>query len=303
MKQPDYLEIYPSEVAARKIGNHLDKMMELKPRVYRKTILRYTKLAYLLLECVKKIVELLQSNEMKSAMLLSSENSEFQELMSDFDTEQIDELRNSVDDLGNLINKTPSKEVKSLARDTMKQYRTVFGQAANVDYGYVEVNECGDLLNYWITRRFSDFNPNFKYSINQLPVWATYIVIAYGKYHSVGQSNVFVQEFREWCDSLDTDLSNCWALPYNVFNMTRVIDPKNFTLDAMVIYDILVNGCLYQLIDGKNKIPMDSSYIAKLVKEYHPEYAHEVRTRFTKQNELIEIVHLRSTTALVEESL
>ena len=134
MKQPDYLEIYPSEVAARKISAHLDKMMELKPRVYRKTILRYSKLAYLLLECVKKIVELLQSNEMKSAMLLSSENSEFQELMSDFDTEQIDELRNSVDDLGNLINKTPSKETKSLVKEAMKQYRTVFRQASFNDF-------------------------------------------------------------------------------------------------------------------------------------------------------------------------
>lgn len=303
MKQPDYLEIYPSEVAARKISAHLDKMMELKPRVYRKTILRYSKLAYLLLECVKKIVELLQSNEMKSAMLLSSENSEFQELMSDFDTEQIDELRNSVDDLGNLINKTPSKETKSMASETMKQYRTVFHQASLLNFGYVEVNECGQLLDYWLSHRFSGYNPNFKYSVTQIPTWATYIVIAYGKYHSNGNANAFVQDFKQWCDSLDSDLGNCWALPFRVFNMTKVVDPNNFTLDAMVIYDILINGCLYQLIDGKNKVPMDSSYIAKLVKDNHPEYVHEVRTRFTKQNELIDIVHLRSTTESTEEAL
>lgn len=303
MKQPDYLEIYPSEVAARKISRHLDKMVEVKPRVYRKTILRYRKLAYLLLECVTKIVRMLQSDEMQAAMLLSSENTEFQELVSDFDMEQIDELRNSVDDLGNLIDKKPSAESKKIASEALKQYRSVFKQAANYDFGYFEVNDCAKLLDYWVTRRFSGFNPNFKYQIKQLPIWATFIVIAYGKYHATGNAVTFVTEFKAWCDSLDSDISNCWALPYNVFNMTRVIDPSNFTLDAMVIYDILVNGCLYQLIDGKNKIPMDSSYIAKLVKEYHPELAHEVRTRLNKQQDIIATVNLRPTDEVEEDAL
>lgn len=291
MKQPkDYLEIYPSEVAARKISKHLDKMAERRPRVYRKTLLRYKKLAYLLIECVTKIVRMLQSE-----LLLSSESTEFQELVSDFDTEQIDELRNSVDDLGTLVDRQPSVESRRIAGDTLRQYKDVFNQAASMDFGYTEVNECAQMLNYWISRRFSGFNPNFKYQIKQLPIWATFIIIAYGKYHEVGETITFVNAFKEWCDNLDEDTSNCWALPYNVFNMTKVIDPSNFTVDAMIIYDILVNGCLYQLIDGKTKIPMDSSYIAKLLKEYCPDKAYAVRTRFNKQQELIESLALHST--------
>ena len=295
-QQKNYLEIYPSEVAARKISKHLDKMAEKKPRVYRKTLLRYKKLAYLLIECVTKIVRMLQSE-----MLLSSEDAEFQELVSDFDTEQIDELRNSVDDLGNLVEKNPSTESKRIAGETIRQYKDVFAQAAGQDFGYTEVNECAQMLNYWISRRFSGFNPNFKYQIKQLPIWATFVIIAYGKYHAVGQSIKFVSDFKKWCDGLDDDTSNCWALPYNVFNMTKVIEPSNFTVDAMVIYDILVNGCLYQLIDGKTKIPMDSSYIAKFIKEYCPDKAHAVRTRFTKQQELIEALALHSTKDIAEE--
>lgn len=294
MKQPEYLEIYPSEVAARKINKHLDKMIKVKPRVYRKTLLRYKQLASLLLECVSKIVKMLQSE-----MLLSSGDAEFQELASDFDMEQIDELRASVDNLGNLIDKQPSQESRKIAGETIKLYKETFKQASDTDFGYVEANECAELINYWITKRFSGFNTNFKYQIKQLPVWATFIIIAYGKYHAMGFSNKFVAEFKQWCDSLDADVSNCWALPYNVFNMTKVIDPSNFTVDAMIIYDILIDGCLYKLLEAK--IPMDSAYIAKLVKEYHPDRAHEVRTRFTKQKELISELNLRPTNTLEEE--
>lgn len=295
MKQPDYLEIYPSEVAAKKINKHLDKMLDIKPRVYRKTLVRYKALAQLLLECVTKIVRMLQSE-----ILLSSENTEFQELISDFDVEQIDELKDSVDNLGNLIEKKPSAESKKLAGDTLKKYKEVFSQAAVYDFGYSEVNACAGLLNYWIIHRFSGVNPNFKYQIKQLPIWATFIVIAYGKYHAIGYSVKFVEEFKHWCDQLDSDNSNCWALPYNVFNMTKTIDANNFTLDAMVIYDILINGCLYQLVD--EKIPMESSYIARLVKDYHPEDTHIVRTRFTKQDELIETLCLQPTAELTEDN-
>ena len=160
MKQPEYLEIYPSEVAARKISKHLDKMIEVKPRVYRKTLLHYRQLAYLLLECVTKIIRMLQSE-----MLLSSEDTEFQELVSD------------IDDLGCLVDEQPNQETKRLVGDTLKQYRSVFKQASEYDFGYREVNECAELLNYWILHRFSGFNPNFKYQIKQLPIWATFIVI------------------------------------------------------------------------------------------------------------------------------
>lgn len=298
MQRTKYLEIYPSEVAARKISKHLDKMAEIRPRVYQKTLLRYRKLAHVLIECVTKIVCMLQSET-----LLSSDDAEFQELVSDFNIEQIDELRDSVDALGNLVDRAPSQELKKLSNDTLKLYKTIFKQAATFDFGYVEVNECANLLNCWIIHRFSGYNPNFRYQIKQLPIWATFIVIAYGKYHSLGQSLTFSQEFKTWCEEIDMDNNNCWALPYKVFNMIKTIEPDNFTLDALVIYDILVSNCFYQLLDGAKgvKIPMDSSFIAKLVKTHRPELAHDVSTRFTRQNELIEALSLCPTVDVEEE--
>ena len=292
MKQPDYLEIYPSEVAARKISRHLDKMIATKPRVYRKTLLRYKKLAYLLLECVTKIVRMLQSE-----MLLSSSDTEFDELGSNIDVEQIDELRDSVDNLGNLIEKKPSNEIKKLTGETLRTYREVFNQATQHDFGYIEVNECAGLLDYWMIHRFSGINPNFKFQIKQLPVWASFIVIAYGRYHSLGYTQKFVEDFKLWCDSLDDDDSNCWALPYNIFSMTKVIDPGNFTIDAMVIYDLLIDGSLYQLMDIK--VPMNSAFIVKFLKDYRPDTEHDVRTRFIKQNNLIEKIGLHSSEELL----
>lgn len=293
LKHPEYLEIYPSEVAAKKISKHLDSMIKIKPRVYRKTLMRYKKLAYVLLDCVTKIIKMIQSE-----MLLSSNSAEFQELVSDFDIEEIDELRDSVDSLGNLVEKKSSPESRKLAGDTIKLYKAVFHQAAQHDFGYFEVNDCAKLLDYWISHRFSGFNTNFKYQIRQLPVWATFIVIAYGKYRSVGQATQFITDFKSWCDELDDDVSNCWALPYNVFNMTKIIDPSNFTVDAMIIYDLLIEGSLYTLVD--TKIPMDPAYVAKSVKEYRPDKSYEVRMRFTKQTELIESLCLHSTATGME---
>jgi hypothetical protein len=296
MQRQKYLEIYPSEVAARKINKHLDKMAECKPRVYQKTLLRYKNLAYLLLECVTKILRMLQSE-----VLLSSTNTEFQELASSFDMEQIDELRDSIANLGELVEKKPSPDNARIAGETIKQYKNVFSQGASCNFGYVEVNECAQLMQYWISHRFSGFNPNFKYQIKQLPIWASYVVIAYGKYHAIGETDTFVTEFKNWCDGLDDDISNCWALPYNVFNMTKIIDASNFTVDAMVIYDILVNGCFYQLTDNKVKIPMDPSFIVKLLKEHRPDLAYTVRTRIAKQSELVETLGFRPISDDVEE--
>ena len=294
MQRKDYYEIYPSEVAARKISKHLDNLIEDKPRVYRKTLLRYKKLAYLLLECVTKIVRMLQSE-----LLLSSSDSEFQELSTDFDLEQFDELRESVDNLGNLMDRTDSADARRLAADTLKTYKAVFNRATTIDFGYIEANECAGLLDYWMTRRFSGTNTNFKFQIKQLPIWATFIIIAYGKYRSIGHKVKFMTEFKTWCDSLEGDDTNCWALPYTVFNMTKTIDPNNYTIDAMVIYDILINGCLYQLMDIK--IPMDSAYIANRIRDYYPEYTMEVRTRFNHQQKLIDQLHLCPSCDVEEE--
>ena len=271
-------------------------MLSVKPRVYRKTLLRYKVLAQLLLECVIKIVRMLQSE-----VLLSSSNAEFQELSTEFDTEQIEELKDSVTNLGNLIEKKPSSENRKIAGETLSTYKAVFNEAADHDFGYAEANECAKLLDYWIRRRFSGFNPNFKYQIKQLPIWATYIIVAYGKYHSVGGTIKFTNDFKTWCDELDNDASNCWALPYSIFSMTKDFNPNNFTLDSMVIYDILINGCLYKLMDIK--IPMDSFYIAQAIKTYRPENSHDVITRFTKQRVLAETLNLHPTDAAEEDDV
>ena len=296
MQRQKYLEIYPSEVAARKISKHLDKMAEIKPRVYQKTLLRYKNLAYLLIECVTKIVKMLQSET-----LLSSSNSEFQELVSDFDVKQLEELKASVDNLGTLVDKTNTSDSKRIAGATIKEYKRIFHEASGYDFGYTEVNECAQLLDYWITRRFSGLNQNFKYQITQLPTWATYVVIAYGKYRSIGETAKFLTDFKKWCDGLDNDFSNCWVLPHNVFAMTRTVNPDNFTLDAMVIYDLLVKGYLYYLTDSDVKIQLDPSLIARLVKEYRPDLSHSVRTRFARQGDLIEQISLHSSKDVVED--
>ena len=292
MKKHEYLEIYPSEVAARKISKHLDRMLTDRPRVYRKTLLRYKKLAQLLLDCASKIIKMLQSE-----MLLSSGDTEFQELVSDYDVEQINELRNSVERLDNFVK--PVTPTGKLGSEVVRSYKERFKQASEFDFGYIEVNDCADLLNTWISKRFSGDNPNFRFQPKEIPNWAAFIVIAYGKHHAIGNARNFMDQFYAWCNSLE-NIENTWALPTPVYRMTQHLDPNDLTMDAVVIYDILMNDCLYQLVGNKVKLPMNSGYIVDLVKQYRPDLKSEVRTRISRQQKLIDELHFIPSANLSE---
>lgn len=293
MKKHEYLEIYPSEVAARKISKHLDRMLADRPRVYRKTLLRYRKLAQLLLDCASKIIKMLQSE-----LLLSSGDTEFQELVSDYDVEQIEELRSSVESLDNFVKPTTTS-IGKLGADAVRSYKDKFKQASEFDFGYVEVNECAEILNTWISKRFSGDNPNFRFQPKEIPNWAAFIVIAYGKNHASGNAKNFMNQFYAWCDSLE-NIDNTWALPTTVYRMTQHINPNDLTMDAVVIYDILMNECLYQLVGNKVKLPMNSGYIVDLVKEYRPDLKSAVRTRISRQSQLLDELHFIPSNTLSE---
>ncbi len=296
MKKYKCYEIYPSEKAAQKISQHLDTMLGTKPKIYRKTLLRYKTLATLLLQCVSKILKLLEEET-----LISSCDSEFQELTNENANELLDQLIDIQSKVSNYSKFVDSQTELNLTKSdisymsktaTFKLYDEVIHSGEFINYGYEEVNTCAELIAYWFKMRFGMTNPDFKYQIRQLPSWIQYIVIAYSKACADGSASAFVSGFKHWCDSIVEDTNNVWAIPYNVFDIMKKPKGEYFTLHALIIYDILLSAHYYQLVDANTEIRLDPLFIADMVKTYHPDMEDMVKTRITKRRDIAEFINL-----------
>jgi len=287
-----YLEIYPSEVAAKKILRHLDTMLEKKPKVYKKTIIRYKKLAELLMQCLDKINKFIESET-----LLSSDDTEFDELSKPVEdnldslknSKSIQQISNSVDDFDNIH--TSGQQFNS---SKMSKYRTILNTGANIDFGYEEVNQCAKLINMWFQARIpkSSKDSDFRYNINQLPLWISHIIITYGYYLEQGKVYDLEQEFKFWCKEIQEDPHNTYRVPYCVYNTCRSDKRECFTLSAVLISDILIEKCYYSLLDA---IDYHGSDVISLVKENNPGLANAIRTRINNQEVLLESLEFTPT--------
>lgn len=285
-----YLEIYPSEVAGKKIAEHLDKMLQDPPKVYRKTLKRYEKLAILLLDCVDKINRLLQQEA-----LLSSEASEFDELSSEDSSEieeKLKEVQTNSRETAEFLQRNievPDTSNTKTNKATISQYATVFAEGDKLDFGYAEADDCAKLINEWFLARFVPKvrNVNFKYQITQLPVWTAYIVLAYGKHHAEGNLEAFKKRFHKWIESVQSDMNNCWALPAEVYALIKKTNPKDCTVDAVAIYDILMDKCYYKLTENNVAVKLDPNLIAMLVKSNNKELSEPISMRFINPEVLI----------------
>lgn len=287
-----YLEIYPSEVAAKKILRHLDKMLAEKPKVYKKTILRYKKLAELLMQCLSKINKFIESET-----LLSSDDTEFDELSKPAEdniesfkkSTSINQISKSLEDFDGIH--TSGQQYNS---STILQYSTVLQTSTNIDFGYEEINQCAKLVNMWFQARIpkNSKDSDFRYNINQLPLWISQIIITYGYYLEQGKVYDLEQEMLNWCSEIKDDPHNTYRVPYCVYNTCRPDKRECFTLSAVLISDILVEKCYYSLLDA---VKYSGPDVVSIVRENNPSLTNAIRTRINNQEVLLETLEFTST--------
>ena len=292
--------IRPSEVAANKIQNHLEDLLETRPRVYRRTIKRYIDLAYILLECINKILKFLTSE-----LLSSSTDTEFDELTnSEEDSDEIMKIQMKLQSTSELLDSY--SQLAKRTKDTesshatnaliVKQYGDIFTAANNTDLHYVEVNECANLIYFWYTTRVAYMTVRHKaYQNLQLPIWTAYIVIMYGKSLANGTHTEFVNWFKSWCTSANEDFSNKYVVPKELTLMKKQLYANDLTLEALIIYDILIDKGYFDLTTMDNDAKLDANYIVTLMKNINPDSKHIIQTRFSKQDEYIEQIGLTPT--------
>lgn len=288
-----YLEIYPSEVAAKKILAHLEHVLKDKPKVYKKTILRYKKLAELLILCLDKINKFIESET-----LLSSDETEFDELSKPADevatsfksVDAIQKISNNLEDFDNIHTNNQQYNFSSILK-----YKTILQTGSNLDFGYTEVNQCAKLINMWFQARIpkSSKDSDFRYNINQIPLWISHIIITYGYYFEQGRVYDLEQEFVRWCKEIQEDPHNTYRVPYCVYNTCRSDKRENFTLSAVLISDILDEKCYYSLKDMRNS--KEVTDVASIVRSNNPALLQAIRTRINNQEVLLETLEFTST--------
>lgn len=288
-----YLEIYPSEVAAKKILAHLENVLEDKPKVYKKTILRYKKLAELLILCLDKINKFIESET-----LLSSDETEFDELSKPADepiqefsnSGTIQKISNALGDFDNIHTNNQQYNSSSILK-----YKTILQTGCNIDFGYSEINQCAKLINMWFQARIpkSSKDSDFRYNIKQIPLWISHIIITYGYYFEQGRVYDLEQEFIRWCSEIHEDPHNTYRVPYCVYNTCRSDKPENFTLSAVLISDILDEKCYYSL--NSLCTSKEGNDVATIVRNNNPALLQAIRTRINNQNVLLETLEFTST--------
>lgn len=310
LKQEKYLEIRSSEVAANKVHRHLQNLLATKPRLYKKTLIRYKDLAYILIDCVDMILRFLTTD-----LLSNSGNDEFNEL-TDLDANRdVIDMKSKLEESINILdiyNKLTSSNVASSVSSTdqdkpkidcalmAKLYGEVLFNATKINFGYKEINDCAELIYYWYNIRMSYMSTHHKaYNISQLPNWICYIVLMYGKYHANGQTEFFINYLKKWCDDANTDFSNKYAIPKDITNLSKSSYVNDYTLDALIIYDILMErGYLPLVIDDSSIVPMSPNFIVDITKENNPNLDKMIKTRFTKRDKYIKQLGLTEVSTL-----
>lgn len=305
-----YSEIYPMERWAERISESLENIANEKPNMYAKTKQRYENLACSLLDSVSKIAVILEEDS-----LVSKNTDEFNELDSPSHNQiickKIQDLTKTFEGVMNLSEShsntnSPNSNSSSFGSSSsnyrktnstaMNYFEKVLKESTIVNFGYSEVNHCMKLLYKWFHTRFrpETYNEKFRYNISYIPEWIDSFIVLYGKYHSLGKNDSFESMLDVWCTRVESESDFAYALPYEVYQVGKDKNPKDFTIDAVVIYDLLFNGSLYKLSEDEfdGVIHLEYDKFISTVKSCNPALHPKISTRIPKRKQLISEIGL-----------
>lgn len=293
-----YVEVQSLEKHAEKIEKQLNLIMTTKPGIYAKTKDRYKRLAYSLLKSAEMISSILEEESLVP-FIDSAIDDEFNELADSQEglASPVD-LQNTVAGVHQKIDScsqfTQSSSTKLMPnKDIMCKFASIIEQGASISFEYLDVIKCASLLNKWMRNRFFPDvrNPGFRYSLKQLPTWITYMIIAYGKYKKANRVEEFINLVDKWINEIQNNSSNTYTLPYEVFELMKSNNPEDFTMEAVLISDVLMEEYLYQLTEpylSGSSIFLSCSPVVDVVKVKNPQIMPLIRKRIANQVQLFD---------------
>ena len=288
-----YHEIQPLENAASKINSELDQMLATKPGMYNKTKKRYRQLASDLLQCVEKISRLIEEDD-----LISDSTDEFDELSKDSQpidsislTSELDHAKSVYQSTSNFMSTKTSKH-KDYNRLVAQYHDVLYQTIDSSDICCQEAKSCAELISKWFDCRFINHTDNFNCNMKQLPNWISNIIILFGKYQSEGNISKFIDMMNTWIINTTSGQNDKWAVPYEVFQLSKEAEPQEFTLSAIAINRMLFNAGYWSLTSySEGEVPdifLDSDTVPRIVKEHNPTLLPKLRNLSSNLSKLIE---------------
>lgn len=278
-----YNRLHSLSDTAEKVLRLVSDVVEHRPQVqYAKTKQRYQDIVTNLMQAVNKMLPLVEEG-----LLIPDETSdEFNELS-----------RNLIDKINETAQNTQPADLKAVIQpiNTGKDnifvlFDSVFADAAEMEFGYEEVDMCAKSLYRWFHARFID-HPGV-YKATELSNWVRNFILAFGK---ASHNNTLYQlqsHIEMWCQKLESETVK-YAVPYEIYKMSKQKDIDGYTLEAVLISDILFSECLYRLTKQElpnSQIFLDGLAVADFVRNKNKSLATEIRTRFSKPDMAIRIL-------------
>ena len=246
------MDINSAEKYIVKLLAYVKDLADTKPKMYQKSRGKLKDLAETCKEVVTLISEILQDESLNDDDMEFGSRSNIASALDSMQ-EQITQIRNfagvpsSIPNASDTIVATNTSNSK---KQVIRNYRDAMQHIALVDFVHDPVLRCAKLLGYWFDTRFTKtVNSGFKYSMKRFPIWVRDIVILYGRAIRDNEYISFDTKFRTWIDSLP-DTSNAqkqYAVPYEVFEFERSMKPSDMSLEAVVLWDILVDNGLSEI--------------------------------------------------------
>lgn len=241
------MDIYSAQSHVNKLLKFVEELADTRPRMYEKSRERLRELA----STCDRVIQVI-SNLLQEEILNNDSDSEFEgdaEDLNAFLNSYYDSMQNQISQLKKFID-VKSEETKvtsSSKRRAFNEYRKCLTSLKMTNI--TAVDDLEDIISRWFTIRFTgDKVENFRYNIKRFPEWLRDIVILYGYYIHQDRRQEFLGEFNRWLNDLEnTSKNDNFAVPYMVYEFNRDAEPRKLTLDAVIIWDMLLDSGLRSL--------------------------------------------------------
>ena len=278
-----YNRLHSLSDTAEKVVRLVDDVVENRPQVqYAKTKQRYQGIVTDLMRAVNKMLPLVEEG-----LLIPDETSdEFNELS-----------KNLVDRINETAQGSKKTDLKAVIQPTntgkeniFVLFDSVFADAADTEFGYEEVDMCAKSLYRWFHTRFIE-HPGV-YKTTELSNWVRNFIIAFGKASRDNTLYSLQTHIETWCQKLESEPVK-YAVPYEIYEIAKHKDADEYTLEAVLISDILFSECLCRLTKAElpnSQIVLDALAVADFVRNRNKSLVPDIRTRFSKPDMALRIL-------------
>ena len=290
------MDLYSAESHVKKLLKYVEDLAGKQSKVYSKSRTRLRDVA----DTCNKVVEIISSILQEEA--LAEDEVEFG---SDSNIVAVlDEMQDKISQIrrfagaeeGQVIeqpvqNTLPSASFSNDRRKAMRAYKDCLMKLSLVDFNYEPAGRCAKILWTWFDTRFLKTvqGTGFKYNMKRFAPWIRNFVIVYGKCIRDGTSLAFEDSFQRWIESIiTTDAKNKYAVPYEIYDLDRTIPPQDLSLEAVVIWDMLLDYGLSDICTSqKDDLYLDEYSMYDLCSELSPEILDDY-TDYKAHPELVE---------------